>query len=91
MRKQICVWLKAGVMNYTQGGILRPLLVNIALHRLETHLKDFVETFKEPYKDGNRNRDKKITALGVIRYANDFVLLHSQIEILEQCILEIKK
>ena len=58
-----------------QGGPLSPLLSNIALHGLENHLKTWVET--QPFKHyrNQRRRDKR-KSLGVIRYADDFVVLH---------------
>ncbi|QSV52852.1 MAG: hypothetical protein HEP80_01920 [Dolichospermum sp. UKL201] len=53
LRRQIKAWLKSGVIDkgvFTatssgtpQGGILSPLLANIALHGLETVVKDYVE------------------------------------------------
>lgn len=107
MRKQISAWLKAGVMegyantqkqtpiitNRTpQGGVISPLLANIALHGLEFHLKDFVA--KLPLKShagANNGSISKKKALAVIRYADDFVLIHRNKEILELCILETRK
>jgi RNA-directed DNA polymerase len=103
MRKQIKAWLEAGVMTKTddmqptintegtpQGGVISPLLSNIALHGLENHLKEYVGGLKPPYPGGYSKRDKA-RALGVIRYADDFVLIHSDEEILEACITETKK
>lgn len=54
MENQISAWLKAGIMNEfvdvnkpacidpIQGGIISPLLINIAFHGIENHLKKFV-------------------------------------------------
>jgi len=63
-------WLKAGVLDggemlypeagTPQGGVLSPLLANVALHGLETHLTGGFPQRKRP---------------AVIRYADDFVLL----------------
>jgi RNA-directed DNA polymerase len=65
-------WLKAGVMegvDFTptergtpQGGVISPLLANVALHGLET------EVTQAKYKG-----EKPI----VVRYADDFVIFHS--------------
>jgi RNA-directed DNA polymerase len=73
-RKLIHQWLKAGVMdkgvfNETesgtpQGGIVSPLLANIALHSMEEVLE--VELDSKGYSIGKRM---------VVRYADDFVLL----------------
>ncbi len=65
-------WLKAGVMDgevFTpteqgtpQGGVVSPLLANIALHGLEMEVSQACGTGEKPI---------------VIRYADDFVILHS--------------
>ncbi len=72
MRQAIKSWLKAGVLeNGTthatdqgtpQGGVISPLLANIALHGLE-------ETVRAAF----RHREEKPY---LIRYADDFVVLH---------------
>jgi RNA-directed DNA polymerase len=82
MRQVIKNWLKAGVMDGVdfsptemgtpQGGVISPLLANIALHGME-------ETIKEGYLKGN-NTEKPV----LIRYADDFVILHSQLEAIEK-------
>lgn len=72
-RKMIRLWLKAGyVDNNTfhpteagtpQGGIISPLLANIALHGLEKHLG-------VKYKKRGEVDSKRI----LVRYADDFVI-----------------
>lgn len=67
-------WLKSGykdkgVFNDTnqgtpQGGVISPLLANIGLHGLETTISSI------PYK----NRKGRKTTLGIIRYADDFIV-----------------
>lgn len=104
MKTQISAWLKAGIMDgyanrnkeiyetdkgTPQGGIISPLLANIALHGLENHLKDFVTQFKSYNK--NRGTRAKQKALSVIRYADDFLLIHHEREMLDACIEETKK
>ena len=75
-----------------QGGVISPLLANIALHGLQNHLKDFVGNLPmKPHLRSNRGRATKMKALGVIRYADDFVLIHRNREILELCIEETRK
>lgn len=78
--------MKAGT---PQGGVISPLLANIALHGLENHLKEFVSNLPmKPHPDANRGRATKKKALGIVRYADDFVLIHRNKEILNLCILE---
>jgi RNA-directed DNA polymerase len=88
LRRQIKRWLKAGYMDgkelFTteegapQGGSISPLLANIALHGLEELI---TERFPQKWKG------KKIiqTIPAVIRYADDFVVLHDNVEIVKEC------
>lgn len=107
LEKQVKAWLEAGVMEgyantpkdieavklgTPQGGVISPLLANIALHGLENHLKDFVAKIPGlPYPGANRGTVAKRKALGIVRYADDFVLIHVNKEILLLCIDECKK
>lgn len=104
MERQITAWLKAGIMEEyantprdsimgtPQGGIISPLLANIALHGLEEHLKNYVSSrnFPKPHPEAGRGTKVKRAALGVIRYADDFVIIHRNPEIMEKVILETK-
>lgn len=75
-----------------QGGVISPLLANIALHGLENHLRDFVAKLpNKPHENANRGSAPKRKALSVIRYADDFVLIHRNKEILELCVEETRK
>lgn len=79
LRQQIKAWLKAGVMDTgelfpteagtPQGGVVSPLLANIALHGIEEEL---------------RKGYKKANAPIVVRYADDLVVLHPKREVIEQ-------
>ncbi len=83
VRRQIKAWLKAGVLDgeqlypteegVMQGSPLSPLLANIALHGLETAI---VESFP---------RRRGFSPPSVVRYADDFVILHADKQIIEQC------
>ncbi len=76
MRQVIKGWLKAGALegvDFTptergtpQGGVISPLLANIALHGME-------ETCNGIKKWTSRNAEKA----QLVRYADDFVILHS--------------
>jgi RNA-directed DNA polymerase len=59
-----------------QGGIISPLLANIALHGIEFELEN---ASKLPGHKANN-----IQALSFIRYADDFVVMHADREILEK-------
>ena len=74
-----------------QGGIISPLLANLALHGLEFHLKNFVSEIPGlPYPGANRSSACKRKALTFVRYADDFVVIHRNKQILESCIEEVK-
>ncbi|MHC5897690.1 reverse transcriptase/maturase family protein, partial [Nostoc sp.] len=80
IRRQVRSWLKAGVMDNKQlfptsegtpqGGVISPLLANIALHGMEERIKQYAETL--PTRSGHGKRDNRRN-LSLIRYADDFV------------------
>lgn len=87
-RKQIRAWLKAGVIDEgktifptegsPQGGVLSPLLANIALHGMEIKVKEYAATLKGTKKEN-------IRSLSLIRYADDFVILHKDLNVIKTC------
>lgn len=95
-RTQIRYWLESGVLDdhvfsdteegTPQGGVISPLLANIALHGLENRIKDYVESVPDKYPSGGsvNIRDRR-SAGSVIRYADDFVVMHHSKEIVLQC------
>jgi len=105
MERQINAWLKAGIMGEyantpkhnlmgtPQGGVISPLLANIALHGLEEHLKNYVSSrdFPRPHTGASTGTRTKRNALGVIRYADEFVIIHRNPVIMEKVILETKE
>jgi RNA-directed DNA polymerase len=84
LHRQIRAWLKAGVMDgkqlfptsegTPQGGVLSPLLANIALHGLENEIKQVVKKGRDTQKE-----------LSLIRYADDFVVLHKDLSVVQRC------
>ncbi len=60
-----------------QGGVISPLLANIALHGMEEQLNKFAETLL-----GRKGQNQK--ALTLVPYADDFVILHKDIEVVLQ-------
>jgi len=88
LSRQIKSWLKAGYIDgkelfpthdgTPQGGVISPLLANIALHGMEERVKQYAETLKGKKRD-NRN------ALSLIRYADDFVIIHEDLNVVKKC------
>ncbi len=81
-------WLKAGYWDgkelfptndgTPQGGVISPLLANIALHGMEERVKQYAETLK------GRKRENR-ESLSLIRYADDFVIIHEDLNIIKKC------
>jgi RNA-directed DNA polymerase len=79
MRRQIKAWLKSGVMDSgslfntdegtPQGGVISPLLANIALHGME-----------ESFKQNGTCKDAVL-----IRYADDFLVIHEEQAVVIAC------
>ncbi|MGL5075425.1 MAG: group II intron reverse transcriptase, partial [Waterburya sp.] len=90
MRRQVKAWLKADTCDFKnhertpnqqgtpQGGVLSPLLSNIALHGMEDRIKEYATTWKG-------SKEKNMMSLSLIRYADDFAILHENLEVIEQC------
>ncbi|NEQ87722.1 MAG: group II intron reverse transcriptase/maturase, partial [Moorea sp. SIO2I5] len=94
MRRLIKSWLKAGVMDNgtfsstnegtPQGGVISPLLANIALHGMENAIWNHANSIK-----GKKRHYK--TGLSLVRYADDFVILHQDQTVVEECLEVINK
>src|SRR4028119_739131 len=90
IRRQVRAWLKAGVMDgkqlfptsegTPQGGVISPLLANIALHGMEERVKQYAEILK-----GNKSKVNNRSALSLIRYADDFVIIHEDLSVVKKC------
>ncbi len=89
IKAQIRQWLKAGVMDNCifeateagtpQGGVISPLLANIALDGMIRLIEQ-----KFPKK-------KCTVQAKVIRYADDFVVISPQLKIIQQCQIAIEE
>src|SRR5713101_1416718 len=88
LRQAINAWLTAGVMDgstyspsetgIAQGGVLSPLLMNVALHGMEavvTEGADNGHSWEQPL---------------LVRYADDFVILHADLKTLQQAVRRVK-
>jgi RNA-directed DNA polymerase len=89
LRRVLRAWLKAGVLDgdtlfpteqgTPQGGVISPLLANIALHGLEEALRAAFPERKKMAEGEQRWQPV------VIRYADDFVVCHQDLEAVHQC------
>jgi RNA-directed DNA polymerase len=101
-KKLIKKWLKAGVMDdeqfqetaegTPQGGVISPLLANIALHGMEEAIKEYAlqepltkwtMAYSEKRGDWKKriNDQERMDSLALIRYADDFVIMHQNLEV----------
>ena len=77
-----------------QGGVISPLLANIALHGMEEMIKglapkiDLKRNNQPKYQKSQREKRRSIS---LIRYADDFVILHQSEEVIKMCKREIEK
>ena len=88
VRRQLKAWLKAGIFDQgkilfpvegtPQGGICSPLLANIALHGMENTIKEYASTLKG-------SKEKNFKSFSLIRYADDFVIIHKSLEEVTHC------
>lgn len=96
-RRQIKAWLEAGISfegkvdindkGTPQGGPISPLLANIALHGLEQNIEAFIyKTAKNPSAAKIEN-----SQCTVVRYADDFVILHPDLNRLQEIISETER
>lgn len=94
LEAQIHAWLKAGIldggilnnpeMGTPQGGVLSPLLCNIALHGMEDYLHQWISELKLTDSKGRSlSRRDKIASLTIVRYADDLVVLHKHRWVIE--------
>ncbi|MEM1395040.1 MAG: group II intron reverse transcriptase/maturase [Cyanobacteria bacterium P01_H01_bin.150] len=91
-RRLIKQWLNSGVFDNNQfldtvegkpqGGVISPLLANIALHGMEERLIEFAKTIDMKQANGYQvSPENKMRSLSLIRYADDFVILHEDIKV----------
>lgn len=91
LNRLITRWLKAGYMDSgtlfpttegtPQGGVISPLLANIALHGMETYIRKAYPK-RRIWQEG---KSKHSGGAQFIRYADDFVILHEDIEVIRDC------
>ncbi len=96
VKKQIAAWLKSGVIDQgvftaisegtPQGGVISPLLANIALHGLEQIIsKEFPYMSHTSRETWFHKKGEEFSTPNIIRYADDFVILHSDKTVVQRC------
>jgi RNA-directed DNA polymerase len=96
LRKQIRAWLKAGVMDgkelfptsegTPQGGVISPLLANIALHGMENRIKELAKDIDWRNEKGHLvSISARRRSISLIRYADDFVIIHENLTVVQRC------
>src|ERR671933_2701717 len=96
IRRQIRAWLKSGVMDGSklfptfegtpQGGVISPLLANIALHGMENRINQAFPTMvKQSRETWFHKKGETFRTPNIIRYADDFVVLHENLAVVQGC------
>jgi RNA-directed DNA polymerase len=98
--KQLKSWLKSGVVDQDvfsetdagtpQGGVISPVLANIALHGMENMLNDLVSglVIRHDFPSGKgkaMGKRDKMKSLGIVVYADDFVVMHRDKDVVIKC------
>jgi RNA-directed DNA polymerase len=89
LRQMISAWLTAGALDgyaysssatgIAQGGVLSPLLMNVALHGMEAVVTQGTT--------GGRAREQPL----LVRFADDFVILHPDLKELQQAVRRVRQ
>jgi RNA-directed DNA polymerase len=96
IRRQVRAWLKAGVMDKgqlfptsegtPQGGVISPLLANIALHGMEERIKsEFPKLKVRERETWFHKKGSNFNPPYIIRFADDFVILHEDLTVVTRC------
>lgn len=99
MEVQIRAWMKNGVMEgdifhetesgTPQGGVISPLLANVALHGLESHITSKFPKVKTRV-GMPKGEMKEICEARLIRYADKFVVIHENKDVIEEAKKEVE-
>ncbi len=100
MEKQIRAWLKSGVLigdvfhktvsGTPQGGVISPLLANIALDGFESYISSEFPVRKTRIGQP-KGKMKEYCDARVIRYADDFVIFHEEEEVIKAALEKTKQ
>lgn len=92
-RAQLKRWLKSGVLDAgvfsettvgtPQGGVISPLLANIALHGMEDFCRNLIKDIPTYGSTGVLIKpSRRMESLGFVRYADDFVVMHHDLNVI---------
>jgi RNA-directed DNA polymerase len=97
VRNQIQAWLESrnifeGIFESSnagtpQGGVIAPLLSNIALDGIEKRLGDWAETQRLLRPNGkpiDKKKDRRKSII-FVRYADDFVIMNHNLNVIKEC------
>jgi RNA-directed DNA polymerase len=97
VRAQIRAWLESGNIfegifesfdaGTPQGGVISPLLSNIALDGIEKRIGDWAETqslFRPNGKLVDKKKDRRKSII-FVRYADDFVVMNHNLDVIKKC------
>jgi RNA-directed DNA polymerase len=97
IKTQIQAWLESGNIfegifessdaGTPQGGVISPLLSNIALDGIEKRIGDWAETQRIFRRNGEliNRKDRKRKSIHFVRYADDFVVMHHNMDVIKKC------
>lgn len=96
VRQQIKAWLKSGVIDQgaftatsegtPQGGVISPLLANIALHGLENRIEQEFPVNKAGIISGCKKvYGHNVRKPSFIRYADDFIVMCEEKAVVQRC------
>lgn len=96
-RQQLKSWLKSGVLDKEEGtysetnlgtpqgrgGVISPLLANIALHGMEEFCREAIKDIPMVGSTGVKlKKQRRISSLCLVRYADHFVLMHPDLAVI---------
>lgn len=96
VRQQIKAWLNSGVIDQggftatsegtPQGGVISPLLANIALHGIEERIERVFPKMSHHMRETwFHKKGTDFKSPNLIRYADDFIVLHGDKAVVQGC------